>query len=188
MPKKKPQPNPAFHDIDTIKGATERKPLSPIRFELFANAIVRNGGNIRRAADDHLDPLADPMFETIDDLPKPIRARVNYLLQRVAADTVATRREVEQILTFALRGDEDRGRGITRIEAARELCKMNGWYSPVEVKTTKEIVVPRQIADMSDDKLRRIAMLTANPSSAIEAEVIEVEEPIKEETPNEFGQ
>lgn len=165
-----------FPDVDAMTGRAEKKPLTPIKFELFANEIVRNGGNVARAAEINLDPLEDPNYTTFEELPPIIQERVKFLLKRKASDTVATRREVEETLTFALRGDKERGHNIHPIDAARELCKMNGWYSPVEVKTTNEIIVPRQIAEMSDDKLRRIAMLTANEQpKAIDAEVIEVD-------------
>ena len=152
-----PKEEPKFPDVtqmDDLKMA--REPLSPPKAELFAQAIVRLGGDIRRAVAEVLDPLSDPSYTEFDGLPEQIQRRVKYLLNRAPSDTVATREEVELLLSKSIRGQDDT---IEPIDAVRELCKMKGWYSPVEHHNVHELRIPDRVAGMSDDELDRMIEL-----------------------------
>lgn len=172
-----PKEEPKFPDVtqmDDLKMA--REPLSPPKAELFAQAIVRLGGDIRRAVAEVLDPLTDPSYTEFDGLPEQIQRRVKYLLNRAASDTVATREEVELLLTKNIRGQED---SIEPIDAVRELCKMKGWYSPVNINHTHELKIPERISGMSQEELDRMIELgrqakTLEGPKEAEAEVIDV--------------
>lgn len=172
-----PKEEPKFPDVtqmDDLKMA--REPLSPPKAELFAQAIVRLGGDIRRAVAEVLDPLTDPSYTEFDGLPEQIQRRVKYLLNRAASDTVATREEVELLLTKNIRGQED---SIEPIDAVRELCKMKGWYSPVNINHTHELKIPERISGMSQEELDRMIELgrqakTLDGPKEAEAEVIDV--------------
>ena len=173
-----PKEEPKFPDVtqmDDLKMA--REPLSPPKAELFAQAIVRLGGDIRRAVAEVLDPLSDPSYTEFDGLPEQIQRRVKYLLNRAASETVATREEVELLLTKNIRGQED---SIEPIDAVRELCKMKGWYSPVNINHTHELKIPERISGMSQEELDRMielgrqAKTLEGPKDGQEAEVIDV--------------
>ena len=152
-----PKEMPRFPDVTQMRDVTEaREPLEPPKAELFAQAIVRNSGDIRKACTEVLDPLTDPTYTDAEQIPDKIRARVKYLLNRAACDTVSTRQEVELILSQSIRGQTDR---VEAIDAIRELCKMKGWYSPVEIHNTHELKVPDRIAGMSDEDLNRMIEL-----------------------------
>ena len=152
-----PKETPRFPDVTQMRDVTEaREPLEPPKAELFAQAIVRNNGDIRKACSEVLDPLTDPTYTDAEQIPDKIRARVKYLLNRAASDTVATRQEVELLLSQSIRGQTDR---VEAIDAIRELCKMKGWYSPVEIHNTHELKVPDRIAGMSDEDLNRMIEL-----------------------------
>lgn len=174
-----PKEEPKFPDVtqmDDLKMA--REPLSPPKAELFAQAIVRLGGDIRKAVAEVLDPLSDPSYTEFDGLPKQIQRRVKYLLNRAASETVATREEVELLLTKNIRGQED---SIEPIDAVRELCKMKGWYDPVKINHTHELKIPERISGMSDADLNRLIELGKEaktleaPKPEREAEVIDAE-------------
>ena len=152
-----PKEEPMFPDVTQMRDVTEaREPLKPPKAELLAQAIVRLNGDIRRASAEVLDPLSDPSYTEYEQLPEPIQKRVKYLLNRAANDTVATREEVELLLTRSIRGQDD---SVEPIDAVRELCKMKGWYSPVEIHNTHELKVPDRIAGMSDEDLNRMIEL-----------------------------
>lgn len=172
-----PKEEPKFPDVtqmDDLKMA--REPLSPPKAELFAQAIVRLGGDIRKAVAEVLDPLSDPSYTEFDGLPEQIQRRVKYLLNRAASETVATREEVELLLTKNIRGQED---SIEPIDAVRELCKMKGWYSPVNINHTHELKIPERISGMSQEELDRMIELgrqakTLEGPKEQEVEVIDV--------------
>lgn len=152
-----PKEEPVFPDVTQMRDVTEaREPLKPPKAELLAQAIVRLGGDIRRASAEVLDPLTDPSYSEFEKLPEPIQKRVKYLLNRAANDTVATREEVELLLSKSIRGQDD---SIEPIDAVRELCKMKGWYSPVDIHHTHELKIPDRIAGMSDADLNRMIEL-----------------------------
>ena len=152
-----PKEMPRFPDISQMRDVKEaREPLEPTKLELFAQAIVRLNGDIRKACAEVLDPLADPTFTAEEQLPEMVRRRIKYLLNRAASDTVATRQEVEILLSKSIRGQSD---AVECIDAIRELCKMKGWYSPVEIHNTHELKVPDRIAGMSDEDLNRMIEL-----------------------------
>ena len=133
-----------------------REPLQPAKAELFAQAIVRLNGDVKRACAEVFDPLEDPTYTDESQIPPQVKSRVKYLLNRAASDTVATRQEVELLLSKSIRGQTD---AVDCIDAIRELCKMKGWYSPVEIHNTHELKVPDRIAGMSDDDLNRMIEL-----------------------------
>ena len=172
-----PKEEPRFPDVtqmDDLKMA--REPLSPPKAELFAQAIVRLGGDIRRAVAEVLDPLTDPSYTEFDGLPEQIQRRVKYLLNRAASETVATREEVELLLSKNIRGQDDT---IEPIDAVRELCKMKGWYSPVNINHTHELKIPERISGMSQEELDRMIELgrqakTLEGPKEQEVEVIDV--------------
>ena len=152
-----PKEEPRFPDVTQMRDVTEaREPLKPPKAELLAQAIVRLNGDIRRASAEVLDPLSDPSYTEYEQLPEPIQKRVKYLLNRAANDTVATREEVELLLTRSIRGQDD---SVEPIDAVRELCKMKGWYDPVKVNHTHELKIPERISGMSDADLSRIIEL-----------------------------
>lgn len=172
-----PKEEPRFPDVtqmDDLKMA--REPLSPPKAELFAQAIVRLGGDIRRAVAEVLDPLTDPSYTEFEGLPEQIQRRVKYLLNRAASDTVATREEVELLLSKVIRNQDD---SMEPIDAVRELCKMKGWYSPVNINHTHELKIPERISGMSQEELDRMIELgrqakTLEAPKEQEAEVIDV--------------
>ena len=172
-----PKEEPKFPDVtqmDDLKMA--REPLSPPKAELFAQAIVRLGGDIRRAVAEVLDPLSDPSYTEFEGLPEQIQRRVKYLLNRAASETVATREEVELLLSKNIRGQDDT---IEPIDAVRELCKMKGWYSPVNINHTHELKIPERISGMSQEELDRMIELgrqakTLEGPKEQEVEVIDV--------------
>ena len=151
-----------YFEIDRLDDVTEeRDPLDP-KWELYSQSVVRNKGNLCLAANEALDRLTDIVPDDMSEVPLKVKGRVKYLLNRAAAETVATRQEVEMFLTRIIRDDPTiRNRSDVRklqtMEAVKELCKMKGWYSPVEIKNTHEIVVPDAIRRMSDEELERIA-------------------------------
>lgn len=170
---------PRFPDVTQMRDVREaREPLEPPKAELFAQAIVRNNGDIRKACSEVFDPLTDPMYTDHEQIPDKIKARVKYLLNRSASDTVATRQEVELLLTKSIRGQTD---AVEPIDAVRELCKMKGWYSPVEINHTHELKVPERIVGMSDADLNRLIELGKEAKTTepvlieAEAEVVEPE-------------
>lgn len=172
-----PKEEPRFPDVtqmDDLKMA--REPLSPPKAELFAQAIVRLGGDIRRAVAEVLDPLTDPSYTEFEGLPEQIQRRVKYLLNRAASDTVATREEVELLLSKVIRNQDD---SMEPIDAVRELCKMKGWYSPVNINHTHELKIPERISGMSQEELDRMIELgrqakTLEGPKEQEVEVIDV--------------
>ena len=171
-----PKELPRFPDVTQMRDVKEaREPLEPPKAELLAQAIVRNNGDIRKACNEVCDPLNDPMYTDADQIPDPIKSRVKYLLNRSASDTVATRQEVELLLTQSIRGQTD---AVEPIDAVRELCKMKGWYSPVEIHNTHELKVPDRIVGMSDADLDRMIALgnEAKTTEPIEIEYTEVED------------
>jgi hypothetical protein len=171
-----PKELPRFPDVTQMSDVKEaREPLDPPTAELFAQAIVRNNGDIRKACSEVLDPLTDPCYTDADQIPDRIKSRVKYLLNRSASDTVATRQEVELLLSQSIRGQSDR---VEAIDAIRELCKMKGWYSPVEIHSTHELKVPDRISGMSDADLDRMIALgkEAKTTEPIEIECKEAED------------
>lgn len=175
-----PKEEPMFPDVTQMRDVTEaREPLKPPKAELLAQAIVRLNGDIRRASAEVLDPLSDPSYTEYEQLPEPIQKRVKYLLNRAANETVATREEVELLLTRSIRGQDDK---VEPIDAVRELCKMKGWYEPVNVNHTHELRIPERIAGMSEADLNRLIelgkearTLEAPKQIAADAEVVEAE-------------
>ena len=175
-----PKEEPRFPDVTQMRDVTEaREPLKPPKAELLAQAIVRLNGDIRRASAEVLDPLSDPSYTEYEQLPEPIRKRVKYLLNRAADETVATREEVELLLTKNIRGQDG---SIEPIDAVRELCKMKGWYDPVKINHTHELKIPERISGMSDADLNRLIelgrearTLEAPKQIQQEAEVVDAE-------------
>lgn len=164
---------PRFADVSQMRYIKEaRDPLEPVKLELLAQAIVRLNGDIRRASTEVLDPLTDPTYTTEEQLPEMVKRRVKYLLNRAACDTVATRQEVELLLSKSIRGQSD---AVDCIDAIRELCKMKGWYSPVEIHNTHELKVPDRIAGMSDEDLNRMIQL-GNEAKTTEPLAIEAKD------------
>lgn len=173
-----PKEEPRFPDVTQMSDLTEaRQPLNPPKAEIFAQAIVRLNGDVRRACAEVMDPLSDPSYSDFDKLPASIQKRVKYLLNRAASETVADRKEVELLLTKSIRGQDDR---VEPIDAVRELCKMKGWYSPVEHHNVHELRIPDRVAGMSDAELDRMielgkqAELEDRSKAKVEAEVIDV--------------
>lgn len=174
-----PKELPRFPDVTQMRDVREaREPLMPPKAEMLAQAIVRNNGDIRKACNEVCDPLNDPMYTDADQIPDAIKSRVKYLLNRSASDTVATRQEVELLLTQSIRGQTDR---VEPIDAVRELCKMKGWYSPVEIHNTHELKVPDRIVGMSDADLDRMIALGNEAKTTEPIEIECVEEKTKEE-------
>lgn len=170
-----PKELPRFPDVTQMRDVTEaREPLQPAKAELFAQAIVRNNGDIKKACAETLDPLEDPCYTSEEQIPDKIKSRVKYLLNRAASETVATRQEVELLLTKSIRGQTD---AVEAIDAVRELCKMKGWYSPVEIHNTHELRVPDRIAGMSDADLNRMIEL-GNEAKTTEPLELEAKEDV----------
>lgn len=152
-----PKEQPQFPDVTQMSDIKEaRQPLNPPKAEMLAQAIVRLNGDVRRACAEVMDPLSDPSYSEFDKLPESIQKRVKYLLNRAASETVADRKEVELLLTKSIRGQDDR---VEPIDAVRELCKMKGWYSPVEHHNVHELRIPDRVAGMSDAELDRMIEL-----------------------------
>ena len=149
-------------DVTRLDGVREeRAPLDP-KWELYSQSLVRNMGSLAKAASECLDPLSDPVPYTMDEVPERVKGRVKFLLAKAASETVATRQEVEMFLTRIIRADpavEARRdcRKIAPMDAVKELCKMKGWYSPVEIRERRELVVPEAILRMSDEELSKMA-------------------------------
>lgn len=155
-----------------------KHPIEPPEFELFAQRIVANVGQVRDYVlssykESGIDPLQYPMMKAWQDVPYIVKCRVKWLQKQTASNTVADRRELEEFLTQVIRcdprleGRRDR-RGLNAMDAVKELCKMKGFYSPVEIKNTHEIVVPDHIRRMSDEQLLQI-------TSQAKGEVIDVQ-------------
>lgn len=167
---------PKFFDISRLDDVNEeRDPLDP-KWEMYSQALVRYHGDFVKAANECLDPLVDPIPSEEDGVPVKVRGRVKYLLNRAASETVATRQEVEMFLTRIIRNDESirqrsDAKKIFPLEAVKELCKMKGWYSPVEIRNTHEIVVPDSIRRMSDEELIKLA--NQSKGEVLEAEIVE---------------
>ena len=180
----------ALHPSTSDGVQDEFGPIQPPEYELFAQRIVANAGRVKEYVikaykEAGLDPLVHSMFKAWEDVPAIVKGRVKYLMRRTASQTVADRKEVEEFLTQIIRGDPrleshpDR-KHLYAIEAVKELCKMKGYYSPVEIKNTHEIVVPDAIRRMSDEQL--IAL-----TNEAKGEVIEVEAEVKALQPAESG-
>lgn len=156
-------------------------PLEPPEFELFAQRIVSNVGQVKDYVlksykEAGLDPLVHAMYKEWRDIPFQVRGRVKYLLSKTASNTVMSRRELEEFLTAIIRGDErieqrKDYRKLFPMEAVKELCKMRGYYSPIEIKSTKELVVSKNISSMSDDELMQIAQRAKAEAIEYRAEV-----------------
>ena len=160
-----------------------KHPIEPPEFELFAQRIVANVGVksdyvLTSYKEAGIDPLQYPMMKAWSDIPYVVKCRVKWLQKQTASNTVADRRELEEFLTQIIRDDQrlkertDRKR-LDTMEAVKELCKMKGFYSPVEIKNTHEIVVPQHIRNMSDAQLLAI-------TQAAKGEVIDVAAEVKE--------
>lgn len=144
-----------------------KRPIDPPEFELFAQRIVANVGVVKEYVLESykqagLDPLVHSMFKTWIDVPALVKGRVKYLLSQTASNTVADRREVEEFLTAIIRNDpriQERSdvRKLFPMDAVKELCKMRGFYSPVEIRNTHEILVPDAVRRMSDAELLEMA-------------------------------
>lgn len=165
-------------------------PIEPPEYEVFAHRLVANAGTgagyvLKSYKEANLDPLVHSLFREWADVPAIVKGRVRHLMRSVAADAVASRREVEEFLTQVIRADarldgrKDRRR-LDAMEAVKELCKMRGYYSPVEIRNTHEIVVPDAIRRMSDEQLLEMA-------NAAKADVIDVE-PVEEPVLVENGE
>ena len=183
MPKSIQLKDATLHAADTDGVEEIKHPIEPPEFELFAQRIVANVGvksdyvliSYKGAG---IDPLQYPMMKAWADIPYVVKCRVKWLQKQTASNTVADRRELEEFLTQIIRDDQrlkertDRKR-LDTMEAVKELCKMKGFYSPVEIKNTHEIVVPQHIRNMSDAQLLAI-------TQAAKGEVIDVAAEVKE--------
>ena len=172
-----------LHAADTDGVEEIKHPIEPPEFELFAQRIVANVGVksdyvLTSYKEAGIDPLQYPMMKAWADIPYVVKCRVKWLQKQTASNTVADRRELEEFLTQIIRDDQrlkertDRKR-LDTMEAVKELCKMKGFYSPVEIKNTHEIVVPQHIRNMSDAQLLAI-------TQAAKGEVIDVAAEVKE--------
>lgn len=172
-----------LHAADTDGVEEIKHPIEPPEFELFAQRIVANVGVksdyvLTSYKEAGIDPLQYPMMKAWADIPYVVKCRVKWLQKQTASNTVADRRELEEFLTQIIRDDQrlkertDRKR-LDTMEAVKELCKMKGFYSPVEIKNTHEIVVPQHIRNMSDAQLLAI-------TQAAKGEVIDVVAEVKE--------
>ena len=134
---------------------------------------------IRSYKEAGLDPLVHSMFKEWIDVPAVVKGRVKFLMKKTASQTVASRREVEEFLTQIIRGDPrleahpDR-KHLFALDAVKELCKMKGFYSPVEIKNTHEIVVPDAIRRMSDEQLMALANEAKGEVIEVDAEAVDV--------------
>lgn len=168
----------AIHPVDTDGMDPIKHPIEPPEFELFAQRITSNAGLgkgyiLKSYKEAGLDPMIHAMFKEWKDVPCVVKRRVKYLLSQTASNTVADRREIEEFLTAVMRNDErmqqrSDGKHLNAIDAVKELCKMRGFYSPVEIKNTHEIVVPDVIQKMSDEELSALV-------NQAKTEVIDVE-------------
>lgn len=157
----------ALHPSDEDGVEPVKHPISPPEFELFAQRIVANVGRVkeyvlRSYKEAGLDPLEHSMFKTWVDVPMLVKGRVKHLLSQTASSTVADRTEIEEFLTAIIRNDEriqnrKDYKKLLPMDAVKELCKMRGFYSPVEIKNTHEIVVPDAVRRMSDAELLEMA-------------------------------
>ena len=172
-----------IHAADTDGVEEIKHPIEPPEFELFAQRIVANVGVksdyvLTSYKEAGIDPLQYPMMKAWADIPYVVKCRVKWLQKQTASNTVADRRELEEFLTQITRDDQrlkertDRKR-LDTMDAVKELCKMKGFYSPVEIKNTHEIVVPQHIRNMSDAQLLAI-------TQAAKGEVIDVAAEVKE--------
>lgn len=157
----------ALHPAEDDGVEPVRSPIEPPEFEVFAQRIVANVGVVKEYVIESykeagLDPLVHSMFKTWQDVPYIVKGRVKHLMAQTASRTVADRREVEEFLTAIIRDDpriHERKdyRKLLPMDAVKELCKMRGFYSPVEIKNTHEIVVPDAVRRMSDAELLEMA-------------------------------
>lgn len=172
----------ALHPSDDDGVEPVKDPIEPPEFELFAQRIVANVGTVKEYVLESykqagLDPLVHSMFKTWADVPCVVRGRVKYLLSKTASRTVADRTEIEEFLTAVIRNDErimkrKDYKNLHALEAVKELCKMRGFYSPVEIKNTHELVIPDAVRRMSDAELLEIT--ESARKEAIDAEFREV--------------
>ena len=184
-----------LHAADTDGVEEIKHPIEPPEFELFAQRIVANVGVksdyvLTSYKEAGIDPLQYPMMKAWADIPYVVKCRVKWLQKQTASNTVADRRELEEFLTQIIRDDQrlkertDRKR-LDTMEAVKELCKMKGFYSPVEIKNTHEIVVPQHIRNMSDAQLLAITQAAKGEVVDVAAEVKELpnngEENVKQE-------
>ena len=183
MPRSIQLKDATLHAADTDGVEEIKHPIEPPEFELFAQRIVANVGVksdyvLTSYKEAGIDPLQYPMMKAWSDIPYVVKCRVKWLQKQAASNTVADRRELEEFLTQIIRDDQrlkertDRKR-LDTMEAVKELCKMKGFYSPVEIKNTHEIVVPQHIRNMSDAQLLAI-------TQAAKGEVIDVAAEVKE--------
>ena len=183
MPRSIQLKDATLHAADTDGVEEIKHPIEPPEFELFAQRIVANVGVksdyvLTSYKEAGIDPLQYPMMKAWADIPYVVKCRVKWLQKQTASNTVADRRELEEFLTQIIRDDQrlkertDRKR-LDTMEAVKELCKMKGFYSPVEIKNTHEIVVPQHIRNMSDAQLLAI-------TQAAKGEVIDVAAEVKE--------
>ena len=183
MPRSIQLKDATLHAADTDGVEEIKHPIEPPEFELFAQRIVANVGVksdyvLTSYKEAGIDPLQYPMIKAWSDIPYVVKCRVKWLQKQTASNTVADRRELEEFLTQIIRDDQrlkertDRKR-LDTMEAVKELCKMKGFYSPVEIKNTHEIVVPQHIRNMSDAQLLAI-------TQAAKGEVIDVAAEVKE--------
>lgn len=186
----------ALHPSDSDGVRDEPNPVQPPEFELFAQRLVANAGTgkgyvLKSYKEAGLDPLVHSMFKEWIDVPAVVKGRVRFLMRKTASQTVASRKEVEEFLTQIIRGDPrleshpDR-KHLFALEAVKELCKMKGFYSPVEIKNTHEIVVPDAIRRMTDEQLKALAMEAQGEVVDVESEVVET--PLLERQEDEDGQ
>ena len=173
-----------LHAADTDGVEEIKHPIEPPEFELFAQRIVANVGVksdyvLTSYKEAGIDPLQYPMMKAWSDIPYVVKCRVKWLQKQAASNTVADRRELEEFLTQIIRDDQrlkertDRKR-LDTMEAVKELCKMKGFYSPVEIKNTHEIVVPQHIRNMSDAQLLAITQAAKGEVIDVAAEVNEL--------------
>ena len=183
MPRSIQLKDATLHAADTDGVEEIKQPIEPPELELFAQRIVANVGVksdyvLTSYKEAGIDPLQYPMMKAWSDIPYVVKCRVKWLQKQAASNTVADRRELEEFLTQIIRDDQrlkertDRKR-LDTMEAVKELCKMKGFYSPVEIKNTHEIVVPQHIRNMSDAQLLAI-------TQAAKGEVIDVAAEVKE--------
>lgn len=161
-----------------------RHPIEPPEYELFAQRLVSNVGMVKGYVlesykEAGLDPLTHSMFKTWADVPAVVKGRVKHLQSLTASKTVADKREIEEFLTAVMRNDKrikERSdyRRLFPMDAVKELCKMRGYYSPVEIKNTHEIVVPDAIRRMSDEELQALANQAMQETIDVESEIKEL--------------
>lgn len=174
----------ALHPSDNDGVEAIRHPIEPPEFEVFAQKIVENVGKVKEYVlqsykEAGLDPLVHSQFKTWADVPSVVKGRVKYLLSLSASSAVASRRELEVWLTARIRGTIV-DRRVNPLEALKELCKMKGFYSPIEIKNTHEVTVPKQISALSTDELRELAAETVKEMT-INAEEVTSQSPFEED-------